>query len=384
MILKNICPDNECTGCMACVNVCAHSAIIKVTDELGFAFPRIDTEKCKECGLCYKVCPQLTLQKLYNPKDCFAAAIADKTEILACSSGGLCTAFSRHIIRQGGIVVGCSGTRMDNVKHVIVSSEEHLKELSGSKYVQSQITDTLYREIRKELQDQRRVLFIGTGCQVAALKSFLGKTYENLLTIDLICHGVPSQKMLNENIGMYGDIDISTVKFRKKIVQQEGSHAIRFGWYYSDKMGKSFYTPWHKDSYLSSFMSGINFRRCCYSCKYAQPQRVGDVTLGDFWGLGSDSQLNVKFGVSLLLVNSKKGLSLIDSIKDSLIMEKRPLQEAVVGNAQLQHPTKLPHSRQKFERLYTKNGLKSAARRTVMCRMLCHRIFTTLKTRFRL
>lgn len=214
--IKFICPKDECTGCMACLNICTHSAIDIITDKYGFQYPILNRENCVDCGLCQRVCPQINKRQFHNSCECFAAILKDDADSATCASGGVATALSRIIIRQGGIVVGCSGEDMQHVKHIIVKAESELYKLKGSKYVQSEIASTLYKEIRAELLSDRKVLFIGTGCQTAGLQNFLIKEYQNLYTVDLVCHGVPSQKMLNDDLALYKDIDYNSLQFRIK------------------------------------------------------------------------------------------------------------------------------------------------------------------------
>lgn len=379
-MLKDICPHDECTGCMACYNICAHEAITLLTDNLGFKYPKINAELCVQCNLCSKICPQLHPLHFHSPKQCYAGAI-NNTEILNCSSGGVAFALSKAIINRNGLVVGCSGANIRDVHHTIVSTEDNLVDLKGSKYVQSRISESLLKNIRKELQNGREILFIGTGCQIAGLYNYLNRPYDTLYTIDLVCHGVPSQQMLNDNIDNYSNIKPESIKFRHKI-KTNGKYSIRYGWFYRDKNSNTLNNrPWHKDPYLSAFMSSINFRKACYSCQYAQNKRIGDITIGDFWGLSSDSKLNNSSGVSLILVNTYRGQQLIGYAKDYLIVEERTIKEAVDGNPQLQHPSICPRNRAKFEKLYVTRGLKIASQKTIMPKMLMHRILTSLKAR---
>lgn len=366
-MLKNICPTEECTGCMACLNACANSAINIVTDKLGFRYPMINSENCTNCGLCQKVCPQINHRTLVEPIDCFAAALKEFDNLLTSASGGAATALSIATIRQGGVVVGCSGEDMRYVRHIMVDSIDGLQKLKGSKYVQSEISAELFRDIRRELIKGRKVLFIGTGCQVAGLQNFLMKPFENLITVDLVCHGVPSQQMLNENINQYPEIDPNSVKFRIKKPKANGGHAICFGWSattHSKQNSKHIFKPWYRDHYLAAFLDCISFRQCCYNCLYATSKRQSDLTIADFWGLGRDSSLAKAAGVSLILVNTTIGANVVQQISDLLKIEQRPVIEAVRGNGQLIAPSQLNPKRALFEKLYTSHGFISAVEAT--------------------
>lgn len=368
---------------MACLNICSHSAIKVVEDSLGFRYPMMDEQSCTKCGLCFKVCPQLTTSAFNNATICYAAAMANEDELLTCSSGGVGTVLAQTVVKNGGIVVGCSGEDMHHVRHIVADSVAALESLKGSKYVQSEIGKELYRRIRNELVAGRLVLFIGTGCQVAGLKHFLLKPYENLMTVDLVCHGVPSQRMLNENIASYRDIDPNSVRFRRKVPKAYGASAIRFGWSATTHSGASISIPWHREPYLAAFMSAIDFRSCCYSCKYARPQRVGDITIADFWSLGKDSALSKSSGVSLVLVNSEKGATLLKQSASQLRLERREINEAIEGNDQLHEPSHSNSRRKRFEQLFVKKGFVAAAKTTAIWPMTIKRIRVSLIARLK-
>lgn len=361
--LKPICPPERCTGCMACINSCSHSAITLVENDLGFIYPQIDNSKCIDCKLCYQVCPELHPRPKTMPTECYAAALNNVDELMTCASGGAATAFSIEVLRRGGIVVGCSGKDMHNVSHVIVEKEEDLEQLKGSKYVQSAISDDLFRKIRKELLGGREVLFIGTGCQCAGLKNFLRREYDNLITVDLVCHGVPSQKMLNENMVNYPGIEPNSVRFREKIAESDGE-AIRYGWSMTSRIGSSakpIFVKWYKDPYLAAFMECLTFRECCYACQYACPLRQTDITICDFWGLKRDSSLTSRPGVSAILINTKKGRRILNDSSEMLDLESRPVNEAIRGNGQLLHPSEDTPARKLFVERYKKDGFAVAA-----------------------
>ena len=372
---KYICPKDECTGCMACINACNHSAIKLIKNEIGFDYPVIQSDICISCGLCYRVCPQLNKRELKYPEKCYAAALKDRDLLLKCASGGVATALSDHYIRMGGVVVGCSGKDMSSVQHTIVSNREQLKHLQGSKYIQSFISKDLFCQIRELLKIGKSVLFIGTGCQVAGLQNFLIKKYNNLLTVDLVCHGVPSQQMFNDNMKLYPKIEINSVKFRQKMAKKNNTvtnfgNSIRYGLAAkSQEHIKSFWIPWYKDPYLGAFMDCINFRDGCYKCLYARPERQSDLTICDFWGLHKDSHLYHTPGVSAILVNSEKGNRILAELKPILNLEAREVKEAVRGNGQLQHPSILNSKREIFIRQYLKKGIKKAYLKTSYVQM---------------
>lgn len=367
--MKEICPLEKCVGCWSCLNSCTHQAIYIEKDICGFRYPHIDSTKCVDCGLCHAVCPVINKAEMYFPKACYAVKVKSDEELATCASGGAATAISRHVIRMGGIVYGCSGEDIRHVQHVRVVEEENLSSLKGSKYVQSDL-NTIFRAVKTDLKMGRRVLFIGTPCQVGGLKAFLKHEYTNLITVDLVCHGVPSQQLLNDNLDYYRtkerNFAESTVHFREKYIvskHQTQSAKIEYGWFFSKNQpysqiskGKAYY----KDAYMFGFLRGLFFRRCCYHCLYAYPVRVGDLTLSDFWGLSPDSGMLVGKGVSSVLLNTEKGCNLFMELGSEIDSVPREIEESIVGNGQLQHPSFQHPQYEKFRELYPQYGLVSS------------------------
>lgn len=378
--LKPICDFDDCTGCMACVNACCHNAIVIETTKLGFKYPYIDTDKCVSCGLCYKTCPSLNIRPKTFPTSCYAVVAEDEELLSGCASGGAATTLSKIVLKNGGIVVGCSGENMMHVKHIIVDNEKDLYKLQGSKYVQSDIPVGLFREIRKHLITGRIVLFIGTGCQVAGLQNFLVKPYPNLISVDIVCHGVPSQQMLCENMELYQGLVPNSVKFRRKISKPNGI-AIRYGWsstiHTENNENKEIFVQSYNDPYMAAFLDCLTFRECCYRCKYAYSARQSDITICDFWGLGKlkPSNMNVLSGVSAVLVTTEKGERLFEEAKQHLQVEKRELQEVIEGNGQLKSPSKRNPLRAKFEEIYTEKGFIAAVKQTTIRNNKIRRFF---------
>ena len=358
--MKEICHKNECTGCSACMNVCAHKAITMHADACGFLYPNISQEKCVHCGLCVKTCPVNNPISFEKPQKCFATTATDEQELLSCSSGGAATIISKYIISQEGVVYGCSAKNPHNVQHTRVDKIDDLEHLKGSKYVQSYLGNS-FQDIKKDLCEKRIVLFVGTPCQVAGLKGFLHKDYPNLFTIDLVCHGVPSQKMLNETLNYYiSDEKQIDLAFRRKNLQLK-IPKIEFGLELKDKYGsQSLFKLYNKDYYMFGFLRCLIFRENCYSCPYAQNKRVGDLTLSDFWGLQGDAGFEIGKGVSAVLVNTAKGDDLFEKAKDTLIWKKREVSEATRWNDQLNHPSIKPKNYEKFINLYANETFKDA------------------------
>lgn len=328
----------DCTGCGACSDSC-HNKAIKMVPRNGFGhlYPYVEKDKCIECGACEKSCPfvEKTLEQI-PPQKCYAAWVKDIEENRKSTSGGMATLFAQRIIDLGGVVYGCANIGIE-FKHVRVDNREALESLRGSKYVQSNLAG-IYTNIRLDLKAGTQVLFIGTPCQVAGLRTFLKREYENLITVDLICHGVPSAIMLQKHLSTKCRLsDITGVSFREdgfNLKVYNNSNIL-----YQSNLWKERY----KDAYYTAFIKGYNYRDNCYSCKYANRKRCGDITIGDFWGLGRTVPFNSAHpnaGISAVLTNTSKGQSFFDSLADSLYVYERTVEEAVAGNPQLQHPVK--------------------------------------------
>lgn len=359
-MMQDICPKEKCTGCTACLNVCPHHAITMSPDACGFLHPVISQDTCVDCGLCVKTCPVNNAAVLSTPQKCYAATVVNEQELLSCASGGVATAISRYFICHGGVVYGCSGKNPRSVQHVRVDNIEDLEQLKGSKYVQSYLGE-IFQDVKKDLCTERLVLFVGTPCQVAGLKGFLHKNYPNLLTIDLACHGVPSQKMLNDNLKRYcsEDEDVS-VAFRRKHLGGK-RYRIEYGWEIKSRHSTTNrFKPYNKDYYMFGFLKCLTLRENCYSCPYAQNSRVGDLTLCDFWGLRPDADFDFGKGVSAVLVNTGRGDELFEKLKDALVWKQRELIEATRWNGRLNAPGSMPKSYHYFTRMYRNNTFRKS------------------------
>lgn len=328
----------DCTGCGACSDSCNKGAIRMIPkDGLGPLYPHIEKDKCIDCGACEKSCPFVTKTVVSNiPQKCYAAWVKDIEENRKSTSGGLATLFAKKTLDFGGVVYGCANVGIE-FKHIRVDNRENIDLLRGSKYVQSNLFGQ-YCNVRSDLKAGKQVLFIGTPCQVAGLRTFLKREYENLIAVDLICHGVPSVAMLKKHLSTKCSLsDITKISFREdgfKLRIYNGSTVI-----YQNDLWKERY----RDAYYTAFIKGYNYRDNCYSCKFANPRRCGDITIGDFWGLGKIEPFTAtqpNAGISVVLTNTSKGQSFFDSLTDMLYTYKRPVEEAVAGNPQLQHPVK--------------------------------------------
>ena len=323
---------SECCGCNACEEICPKHCIRMVEDAKGFLYPQIDHSVCVECSLCEKVCPfNKDNLSLHTPLTAYAAWNKNREEYLGSSSGGAAYVLSSYILKKGGVVYGCTADGI-NIRHIRIEKQLELYRLQGSKYVQSDVRG-LYKKVSEDLKAERPVLFIGTPCQVAGLKNYIKQIPEYLYLVDLICHGVPSQKMLKEHITrILKGRSAEQLSFRKGQL---------FRIELTTQCGTVYFLEPHKDMYYKAFLNGFSYRESCYQCPFAQQERVSDITVGDFWGLQDADASFPKEGISVLLPCTDKGLRLITSVKDRMAFHKRPVEEAVRGNSQLQAPVKI-------------------------------------------
>lgn len=344
-MMKNIYDvKSSCVGCRSCEQVCPKRAIVIKEQEEGFLYPYIDEKKCINCSLCVKHCPtQVTRDISATPMSVFAVRDKNDKRILKSASGGVGVLTAQKIIEGSGVAYGVAYDEYFCAKHIRVDDLRKLPRIQSSKYVQSDTGNT-YSQVQKDLQNGKKVLYTGTPCQIDGLYSFLGKEYENLYTVDLICHGVPSPKFFKKYL-----------EYQNK---QMAGRVIYFNFRSKDKRGwgtqyllktKTKTKTLSLDRYGKHFMEGDCYRESCYQCAYANIHRVGDLTIGDFWGIAkSHPDFYSEKGVSSVFVNTEKGRRLFNSIKDEAWVINATLEEAMVKQRNLVHPTKRPQERDAF------------------------------------
>ena len=334
----------KCTGCGACVQRCPKRCISWTEREFGFRYPQIDKDACVNCGQCEKVCPIDKALEVSAEQKAYAAVHKDDEVLAKSTSGGAFTAIADAVFAQGGIVYGAAMLDGMQVKHIRTSGKDDFEGLRSSKYLQSD-TGTTYQMVEQDLKQGKTVLYSGTPCQIDGLKNFLGKDYENLYTVDIVCHGVGSQAYFDKYMDYarerYGKI--KALRFRSK--EYAGWSCCGVVVASSDCLKKIPYRDFD-NYYYSYFLSGDIYRKSCYSCKYANTNRVGDFTLGDYWGVEAlNLPLQTKNGCSLLLVNNRHAMLLLDEI-ESLDRVETTVEQAAHCNKQLNAPSKLMDSRQ--------------------------------------
>lgn len=339
----------NCSGCKACYNICPRNCIEMAQDEEGFSYPKAKVNKCVNCGLCEKVCPQINIyssDKAYDVPTCLAAWNKDKSVRENSSSGGIFTSLAGWIITQDGIVFGAGYDAQHRVIHKEVHKMEELSELRGSKYVQSDI-NTTYSSAKKYLDMGKSVLFTGTPCQIAGLYNFLQKEYAQLFTCDIVCHGVPSPivfEKYKQNLEEAYKSKLTGINFRNK---KNGwkSYNVEVKFENHSEYSKTFI----HDAYMKGFLRNYYLRPSCYSCEYAKLPRTSDITLGDFWGIASKyPELDDDKGTSLILINTDKGKVMLKEIEVNTCQHKCELQHAIDGNPSLISSVKIPKAREKF------------------------------------
>ena len=337
----------NCCGCGACAQSCPKNCISMEPDSEGFLYPKVDETQCVNCGLCEKVCPILLKQKPDPIKVAAYAAYTTNSELREkSSSGGIFSLLAQEILNRGGTVAGAAFDADFSVRHILVETDAELDRLRGSKYVQSRMEDT-YVQIRDLLKQGRPVLFTGVACQIAGLKAFLCREYENLYTVDVLCHGVPSPKVWahyrREQAQIHGTT-LEEVSFRDK----------RKGWrHYSMALnfaeGVEYCRPGAEDTYLRVFLRDLCLRPSCHSCRFKDFPRLSDLTIGDAWGIERHMpDLDDDHGTSVVLVNSEKGMGLWNAVADNAVSRQGELDVLLPKSADSRKSVKPHPNRSRF------------------------------------
>ena len=348
----------KCAGCTACAAICPRDAIQMICDQEGFRYPCVDTALCVDCGLCDKVCALNKAPQPVAQQQAYAVKHTDKGILQNSTSGGAFTALSDLVLEAEGVVYGAVLGEDLVVRHKRAATKEARDAMRGSKYVQSDLGD-VFRLVKKDLQDKKKVLFTGTPCQVSGLKSFLGDKQEGLLCCDLICHGVPSPLIFGEHMGY----------LQKKLGRPIAEYRFRdkkWGWHVHREMavvrnGKQYYSTPETDMWRNIYYSRIVTRPSCAACPYSNLDRCGDITIGDCRGIdkvhpdfGSDE------GVSLVIVNTPVGQEAMEKIKP--VCKYEALDIETVMQPPLHTASPANKSYEKFFANYHRNGYAAAVK----------------------
>lgn len=298
-----------------------------IPNEEGFFYPNINIELCISCKECQRVCMnEIRKESSFNQSKVYAAYSNQNQVRVPASSGGIVREISEEIMYQAGVVFGAKFKKDFMVEHVVAVRQEELNQLSRSKYVQSEIHKS-YQQVKRYLLEGKKVLFVGTGCQVHGLKSYLGKEYRNLLCIDFICHGVPSPYVWNRYLKSFGK-EPKDINFRDK---EMGWKSFRLKIKFQDN--SSYSNSVEKDLYMQSFLKNLILREACYNCKYKGDNAQGDITVGDFWNIDRiDRSINDNKGVSMVIVNTPKGQDILDLIKERISIVEVDKESAINCN----------------------------------------------------
>lgn len=386
--------ENLCCGCGACVQKCPKQCISMKEHKDGFLYPKVDDAVCVQCGLCTKVCPALSKMEAGKPKKAFALKNLNERDRMASSSGGVFIAFAKKIINEGGVVCGVVFDENWLPHHVCAETLEEMLPMVGSKYVQSR-TDNVFNECEDYLKEGRKVLFTGTPCQTSALHSFLRyKNYPNLLTMDVICHGVPSpgiwKRYLNETFGKKEDnsrlqaadgkntvlnyslnakFPIGDIKFRDKT---DGWEKYRFvvckkSASKADQNSVLLSESLNVNPYMKGYIADLYLRESCYKCPARPYKSFSDMTIGDFWGVEKlgYSHLNDHKGLSIIVINTARGCEVFEELKCLFDCTELTIEEALKSNSNIVTHEKLKKTKliNKFAKYHDRMSLADAVDR---------------------
>ena len=342
---------SSCTGCKMCGDVCPKHCISFKEDIEGFFYPIVDEDKCIDCGLCAKKCPALNVNLKEKTDNAYSAYASDKYYKDTGSSGGVFSVLASYVINYGGVVYGAAFNDRLILSHRRIVEIDDLRPLCKSKYLQSDCSG-IYSNVKKDLQDGSLVLFVGTPCQCQALQNYVGDNLrKNLLVVDFVCHGVPNQKLFDENLKWndkkFGKV--SSVEFRYKGSKVQHPQTLKLVYEKKGK-NKAILRIHYEDPFYFGFQKHITLRPSCYQCQWAKPERCSDITLADFWGIEKvNIGLDSKKGVSCLLLNTEKGRDCYDKIKQKLDgLNALPIDFAVKNNGCLGSATLKPKNRDSF------------------------------------
>lgn len=305
-IKLNIATRKQCTGCMACADACAKGALKIIVADDGHFYPQWNKEACVDCGLCEKCCPvtnHITDKIDVKESKPYAAWTTNEVLIKNSASGGVFAALAKYVLDAGGTVIGAASKGRE-VRHIAIDKIENLPLLQGSKYLQSN-TQGIYKQVRSLLKDGKKVLFSGTGCQVGGLLSFLGKKYDNLITVDLVCAGVPSSFVM-QRFCKEEKIEPKTIRWRDK--ENGWKHGLQLTLWTDNEIIK----PKTATCFFwGGFLGGMTHRYSCFDCLFCGKERLSDITIADYWGVkGFDHQQYN--GISVLIVHTDKAANLCE------------------------------------------------------------------------
>ena len=346
-----------CCGCGACAQKCPAHCIEMIEDREGFLYPQCNKDECINCRLCEDVCPVLNKSTATNIlKRCFVCCACDDIIRTNSSSGGIFSLLATEILKDGGLVYGAAFDSDFMVHHIRIDNIDQINAVQKSKYLQSRIEDT-YISTKNDLIKGRKVLFSGTACQIEGLKKYLGRDYDSLVIVDILCHGTPSPmiwklylKSLNAN-----NARILDVNFRNK---EHGwkNYSLKISYDSNNCYASSF----HKDMFMNLFLSDVILRPSCYNCRFKDMSRVSDITLGDAWGIKRIMpEMDDDKGTSLLLIHTEKGMEYLQKITSKVHIKAIELDRILPPGADSRVSVKKHPKREEFFKRVWKYDVKA-------------------------
>lgn len=346
--MPNLANNSQCTGCTACYAACPNNCITMQQDKYGFVYPKIDLKLCINCKKCESVCPVIVGNKeITNVPLVYAAYNLDEKIRTESSSGGIFSLIANEILSQGGVVFGAIYDNQYKVKHVCIQELSDLSVLRGAKYAQSELNDC-FIDVQQRLNAKQKVMFVGTPCQIAGIKTFLKKEYENFFTVDFVCHGVPAPSVWEKYVQYRAKKDNdgilpTNINLRSK---KTGWSKYRYSNQYIYGNGKSYSALSGEDLFMRLFVGDYINRTSCENCHFKGYKRESDITLGDFWGIWDiDPDLDDNKGVSLVMIHSDIGRDMMKCISAKVFMKEFTMRQATTQNPSLLFSSSAAHER---------------------------------------
>lgn len=346
--MPNLANNSQCTGCTACYAACPNNCITMQQDKYGFVYPKIDLKLCINCKKCESVCPVIVGNKeITNVPLVYAEYNLDEKIRTESSSGGIFSLIANEILSQGGVVFGAIYDNQYKVKHVCIQELSDLSVLRGAKYAQSELNDC-FIDVQQRLNAKQKVMFVGTPCQIAGIKTFLKKEYENFFTVDFVCHGVPAPSVWEKYVQYRAKKDNdgilpTNINLRSK---KTGWSKYRYSNQYIYGNGKSYSALSGEDLFMRLFVGDYINRTSCENCHFKGYKRESDITLGDFWGIWDiDPDLDDNKGVSLVMIHSDIGRDMMKCISAKVFMKEFTMRQATTQNPSLLFSSSAAHER---------------------------------------
>ena len=338
----------NCCGCTACKSICPKNAIKMQEDEEGFLYPVIEQDKCINCGLCQKVCPILNkVQEVKCDQEAYLVNNKDIKVREQSTSGGAFTAIANYVITNKGVVYGAAFDDRFNVYHTYIESTNDLEKFRGSKYVQSDLKDT-FKEVKSFLDNNRIVCYSGTPCQIEGLKKYLGKDYDNLITVDIVCHAVPSPLVWRKYLE-YQQEKLELRNIKRILFRDKRKYGYKYSTMTIEAENKTYNEGVETDPYLRAFFGDLSDRPSCYECKFKKQNRVSDFTIWDCFIVGDISKkLDDDKGTSRVLIHTEHGKKIFQKIKDDFYYEKVSVEILVNNVREMYYSVNKNNKREQF------------------------------------